>query len=322
MNFLIHRVGQSFLIIIGIVLINFIMLNLAPGDMADVMAGLDGGGDAGYADQLREQFGLDRPLLAQFITYLTRLLSFDLGYSYTRNMPVLEAILARLPATFLLMITAIVIAFILGIVMGTIAGRNVGKPLDTAISVIALIGYATPLFWLGLLLVLFFTISLGWLPSGGMKTIGLRGSVLAQWRDIAEHLILPASTLAVFYLALFARLMRSSVIEVADQDYVRTARAKGMTEGRVYWQHVTPNAMLPVLTMLGLQVGGMLGGSVVVETIFSWPGLGRMSYDAIFARDVNLLMGVLFLSSVCVVFTNLVVDLLYSWIDPRIGLNG
>lgn len=321
-SFLIRRVGQSFLIIVGIVMVNFLMINLPPGDMADVIAGLEGGGDAGYADQLREEFGLDRPLPAQFVTYLTHLLSFDLGYSYTRGMPVLDAILARLPATLLLMATAIVIAFVLGVVLGMIAGRNAGKPLDAAISVLALIGYATPLFWLGLLLILFFTISLGWLPSGGMKTIGMRGSMLEQWLDIGEHLVLPACTLAVFYLAIFARLMRSSVIEVARQDYVRTARAKGMGEARVYLHHVTPNAMLPVLTMLGLQVGGMLGGSVVVETIFSWPGLGRMSYEAIFARDVNLLMGVLFLSSVCVVFTNLLVDLLYSWIDPRIGLNG
>jgi peptide/nickel transport system permease protein len=154
-----------------------------------------------------------------------------------------------------------------------------------------------------------------------MKTIGMRGGLWEQWLDIGKHLILPACTLAVFYLAIFVRLMRSSVIEVEGQDFIRTARAKGMTEGRVYLHHLTPNAMLPVLTMLGLQVGGMLGGSVVVETIFSWPGLGRMTYEAIFSRDVNLLLGVLFLSSVCVVVTNLIVDLLYCWIDPRIGLS-
>ncbi|MGE3065919.1 MAG: ABC transporter permease [Hyphomicrobiaceae bacterium] len=319
-SFLIRRVFQAFLIILGIIVVNFTMLNLPPGDMADVIAGLEGGGDAGYTEQLRKEYGLDRPLPIQLLSYMGRLLRLDLGHSYTRNMPVLDAILARLPATLLLMGTAILIAFVLGVVMGTLAGRNAGKPIDALISVLALVGYATPLFWLGLLLILLFTINLGWLPSGGMKTIGMRGGVVQQWLDVGKHLILPACTLAVFFLALFARLMRSAVIEVEGQDYVRTARAKGMTEGRVYMQHVTPNAMLPVLTMLGLQVGGMLGGSVVVETIFSWPGLGRMTYEAIFARDVTLLLGVLFLSSVCVVITNLVVDLLYCWIDPRIGL--
>ncbi|MEQ9811680.1 MAG: ABC transporter permease [Azospirillaceae bacterium] len=322
LRFLIRRILQSLLIIIGIIVVNFLILNLPAGDMADVMAGMDGGGDAGYTEQLRREFGLDRPLPAQLATYVGHLLSLDLGYSYSRNMPVLDAILARLPATLLLMGSAIVLAFVLGILMGTLAGRNVGRPLDAAISVVALIGYATPLFWLGLLLILLFTIGLGWLPSGGMQTIGMRGSLLAQWLDIGRHLILPACTLAVFYLAIFVRLMRSSVIEVAGQDYVRTARAKGMSERRVYLHHVTGNAMLPVLTMLGLQIGGMLGGSVVVETIFSWPGLGRMTYDAIFSRDINLLLGVLFLSSVCVVVTNLIVDLLYFWVDPRIGVKG
>lgn len=321
-NFLIRRIAQSLLIVLGIIVINFLMLNLPPGDMADVMAGLSGGGDPGYADALREEFGLNESLPVQFVNYMTSLLQLDLGYSFTRNMPVLDAILDRLGATLLLMGTAILIAFVLGVLMGMVAGRNAGKPLDAVISVLALIGYATPLFWLGLLLILLFTINLGWLPSGGMKTIGMRGTMFEKWLDVGEHLILPACTLAVFYLAIFARLMRSSVIEVAGQDFVRTARAKGMTEGRVYSHHVAANAMLPVLTMLGLQVGGMLGGSVVVETIFSWPGLGRLTYDAIFARDVNLLLGVLFMSSVCVVVTNLVVDLLYSWIDPRIGLNG
>ena len=320
-SFLIRRTFQAFLIIVGIVVVNFVMLNLPAGDMADVMTGNEGGGNAGYADQLRKEYGLDRPLPIQLVTYMGRLLQFDLGHSYTRNMPVLDAILIRLPATLLLMGAAILIAFVFGVIMGTLAGRNAGKPLDALISVLALVGYATPLFWLGLLLILLFTITLGWLPSGGMKTIGMRGGLWEQWLDIGKHLILPACTLAVFYLAIFVRLMRSSVIEVEGQDFIRTARAKGMTEGRVYMHHLTPNAMLPVLTMLGLQVGGMLGGSVVVETIFSWPGLGRMTYEAIFSRDVNLLLGVLFLSSVCVVVTNLIVDLLYCWIDPRIGLS-
>lgn len=318
--FLVRRVCQAILIVVGIVVVNFVVLNLAPGDMADVMAGLDGGGDAGFADQLRRQYGLDQPLLMQFVSYVRNLLTFDLGYSFTRHMPVLDAVMERLPATLLLMGVAIGIAFVAGALLGMIAGSHAGKPLDTVISLLALLGYATPLFWLGLLLILLFTIHLGWLPSGGMKTIGMRGDIYAQWLDVAKHLILPALTLSVFYLAIFARLMRSSVIEAMGQDYVRTARSKGMSEIGVFLNHVGANAILPVLTMLGLQIGGMLGGSVVVETIFSWPGLGRLTYDAIFSRDLTLLLGILFLSSVCVVMTNLLVDLLYNWIDPRIGL--
>ncbi|MDX5627462.1 MULTISPECIES: ABC transporter permease [unclassified Brenneria] len=318
--FLVRRVCQAILIVVGIVVVNFVVLNLAPGDMADVMAGLDGGGDAGFADQLRRQYGLDQPLLMQFVSYVRNLLTFDLGYSFTRHMPVLDAVMERLPATLLLMGVAIGIAFVVGALLGMIAGSHAGKPLDTVISLLALLGYATPLFWLGLLLILLFTIHLGWLPSGGMKTIGMRGDIYAQWLDVAKHLVLPALTLAVFYLAIFARLMRSSVIEAMGQDYVRTARSKGMSEIGVFLNHVGANAILPVLTMLGLQIGGMLGGSVVVETIFSWPGLGRLTYDAIFSRDLTLLLGILFLSSVCVVMTNLLVDLLYNWIDPRIGL--
>lgn len=320
MRFLSRRLVQSLLIIVGIVVVNFVVLHLVPGDMADVMAGLEGGGDASFTADLRKQYGLDLPLFTQFISYIQHLLVFDFGYSFTRNMPVLEAILDRLPATLLLMGVAILLAFVLGVVLGTLAGSHAGKTLDTLISLLALLGYATPLFWLGLLLILLFTIHLGWLPSGGMKTIGMRGDWHDIWLDVARHLILPAITLAVFYLAIFVRLMRASVIEVMGQDHIRTARAKGMKESRVYLHHVCANALLPVLTMLGLQIGGMLGGSVVIETIFSWPGLGRLTYDAIFSRDVTLLLGILFFSSVCVVVTNFIIDLLYHWVDPRIGL--
>lgn len=320
MRFLSRRLVQSLLIIVGIVIVNFVVLHLVPGDMADVMAGLEGGGDASFTEDLRKQYGLDLPLFTQFISYIQHLMVFDFGYSFTRNMPVLEAILDRLPATLLLMGVAILLAFVLGVILGTLAGSHAGKTLDTLISLLALLGYATPLFWLGLLLILLFTIHLGWLPSGGMKTIGMRGDWHELWLDVARHLILPAITLAVFYLAIFVRLMRASVIEVIGQDHIRTARAKGMKESRVYLHHVCANALLPVLTMLGLQIGGMLGGSVVIETIFSWPGLGRLTYDAIFSRDVTLLLGILFFSSVCVVVTNFIIDLLYHWVDPRIGL--
>jgi peptide/nickel transport system permease protein len=313
-----RRILQAVVTILGIVAVNFVVLNFAPGDMAEVMAGQAGGAGAGYIEQVRAQFGLDQPLIVRFWNYFANLVQFDLGYAFSRNLPVSTVLLERLPATLLLMGSAIALAFLIGISLGSIAARRANSLTDTIISAISLIGYATPLFWLGLMMVLLFTIKLGWLPSSGMRTIGSRASGWSAFLDLLRHAAMPTVTLALFYIAVFTRLMRASILQVSNLDFVTTARAKGASEGRIYSKHVFGNAVLPVVTMLGVQVGGMLGGSVVVETIFSWPGLGRLTFDAIFSRDVNLLLGILFLSSLFVVIVNLAVDLLYSWLDPRI----
>lgn len=318
--FLVRRLAQAVVIVFGIIVVNFVVLHLAPGDLAEVMAGRAGGAQAGYVEELRRQFGLDQPLIVQFGRYVWNLARFDFGYSYTHNMSVFAVLTDRLFATLLLMVSAIVIAFLIGSVLGLIAARKANTVTDAVISTVALIGYATPLFWLGLLMILLFTIKLGWLPSSGMRTIGADTSGLAGALDIARHAVMPTLTLSLFYIAVFTRLMRASVLEVSTLDFVRTARAKGMSEGRVYARHVLGNALLPMITLLGIQVGAMLGGAVVVETIFGWPGLGRLTFDAIFARDINLLLGILFLSSLSVVTTNLVVDLVYTWLDPRITI--
>jgi peptide/nickel transport system permease protein len=320
--FLLRRLGHSVLMIVGIAVLTFFVLHLIPGDLADYMAAQGGGGDAAYVADLRARFGLDQPLWLQLFTFLSSLIRLDLGYSFRDNLPVTDVIKTRLPATLLLMSVSIAFAFIAGALLGAISAMRVHKVTDAVISFLAVLGYATPLFWLGLLMIYLFTVRLGWLPSSGMRTIGRPGAGWDAVADVARHVVMPALTLALFYMAVFVRLMRASMLEIATLDFVRTARAKGMSEFRVYFGHIIANAMLPMVTMLGVQISTILGGSVVVETVFGWPGLGRLTYDALVARDVNLLLGILFLSSVLVIATNLLIDCLYSVLDPRIEVAG
>jgi len=198
------------------------------------------------------------------------------------------------------------------------AARRSGRWLDSVISVLALVVYATPAFWLGLMLIVLFSVYFDLLPSGGMMTIGSGKTGLTLALDIARHLVLPATTLGLFYVAIYARLMRASMLEVYNLDFITTARAKGLTEGRIAWTHAFRNALLPVVTLAGVQFGHLLGGSILVETVFAWPGLGRLVFDALLQRDLNLLLGILFVSSVVVILANLIVDLTYGFLDPRI----
>lgn len=320
-TFLVRRLLQAVITVIGLAIINFFTLSLAPGDVVDAMIAASGASSEGYADVLRETLGLQQSWWGRLISYLGGLATFDFGYSYSLNKPVLDAILERLGPTFILMGGAIILALLLGVIFGLVSGFRNGGWVDRFISLLSLIGYATPLFWLGLLLILLFSVQLNILPSGGMRPIGPAKGGLEGIMDVARHAILPILTLTLYYMAIFTRVMRASVIEVLSMDFIKTARAKGMSEWRVLWRHILGNAILPVFTMLGLQIAAMLGGAVVIETIFSWPGLGRLAVDAIFARDLTLLMGILFLSSLCVVITNLIIDMLYSVVDPRIQLS-
>ncbi len=319
-RYLAWRLLQAIPIVAGIAVFNFMLLQLAPGDAADVLAGEAGGATPEYVAELKARFGLDQPLPVQLGKYLWNVARLDLGFSFRHNMPVIDLILSRLPATLLLMVAAIVLAFTLGVFLGVTAARNVNRPLDTIISVGALLAYATPIFWIGLMMILLFSVQLGWLPSSGMRTIGADLSGTAYALDVARHLVLPACALSLFFMALYTRLMRASMLEVYSLDYVTTARAKGLSERRIAFKHVLRNALLPMVTMLGLQIGSMLGGSVLVETVFGWPGLGRLAFEAVFQRDNNLLLGILLLSSVLVVLVNLSIDLLYARLDPRIDV--
>jgi peptide/nickel transport system permease protein len=319
-SFLFRRLTQAVLIVVSIAILNFLLLHLAPGDIVDVMAGEAGAADARYVGELRQKFGLDQPMAVQLGRYLWNLAHLEMGHSFRYDLPVISLIAQRLPATLLLMVTSLGTAFVGGVVLGVIASRRMRSLVDTVISVAALLAYATPLFWLGLMLIVVFTLKLGLLPAGGLSTIGATQTALGAALDVLHHLVLPAATLSLFYMATYARLMRASMIDVLGMDYVRTARAKGISERGVAYRHALRNAILPMITILGVQVGSILGGAVVVEVVFAWPGLGRLAFEAIFQRDINLLLGILLLSACVVIVVNLVVDLVYTWIDPRIAL--
>ncbi len=318
LRYVARRLFQAIPIIVAIVVVNFLLMQLAEGDAADVLAGEAGSATPEYMAQLRAKFGLDQPIYIQLLAYLKNILTLDLGFSFRHDMPVFDLILDRLGPTLILMITTIMLAIGFGVLLGLLAAMGFSTWRDNLISVFALVSYATPLFWVGLMLIVVFSINLGWLPTSGMENIAAFYEGWDRLVDIAHHLILPAVTLSLFYLALYTRLMRASMLEQADMDYVTTARAKGLTERRIIFKHILRNALLPVVTMAGVQVGSMIGGSVIVESVFGWPGLGMLAFEALFARDLNLLLGIFFLSACLVMAVNLVVDLVYSLLDPRI----
>jgi len=305
---------------LGIVVINFVLLNAAPGNVVDAMVGQMGAADPEFVARMTTKFNLDQPVWTRLGYYLWNIVRLDLGTSHFYNMPVRTLILERLAATALLMFSSIGLAFAIGVIAGVAAARRFNTVWDNLISLAALVFYATPVFWIGLLMLVLFSVKLEILPIGGMSTIGASLGLWASVRDVVWHLLLPMTTLALFYIATYTRLMRSSMLEVLHLDFVRTARAKGMPERRVAYKHVLRNALLPVVTMVGVQMGSMLGGSVVVESLFGWPGLGQLAYDSVIQRDFNVLLGILFMSSAVVLGVNLLVDLVYAWLDPRIEL--
>lgn len=304
-------------VILLIATFNFILVRAAPGDPAQVMAGQSGAADAKILDDLRKEYGLDQPYIVQLGTHLGRVVNFDLGYSYRQRRPVLDLILERLPATLLLTLTAFCLALVVGTTLGAFAGLAAGSIADTIFTVLSLLLYATPVFWLGLMLVLIFSVTLGWLPPFGYETINVKMSPFERALDIGQHMIMPVISLAAIYLAIYARLMRSSIIEVSHQDFIKTARAKGLSGPRIVVHHMLRNALVPVVTVAGMQAGALVGGAVVIETVFAWPGLGRLTFDAVLQRDYPVLLGIFLILSIVVIFLNLATDLIYRLIDPR-----
>ena len=236
-------------------------------------------------------------------------------------MQVTELIVDRFWPTLILMVSTILLAVGFGVLLGLFAAINLNTWKDSMISVFALITYATPLFWVGLMMIILFSIKNDWFPTSGMENSAMFYEGFERVKDIAHHLVLPTITLSLFYLALYTRMMRASMLEQYGQDYVITARAKGVSERRITFVHVLRNALLPVVTMAGVQVGALIGGSVIVESVFAWPGLGMLAFESLFARDLNLLLGIFLLSSALVVAVNLVVDVIYCFLDPRIEVN-
>ncbi|HVR49290.1 MAG TPA: ABC transporter permease [Pseudorhodoferax sp.] len=304
--------------VVGVVLLNFLLMQLVPGDAADVIAAEAGAATAETMDQLRAHFGLDLPAVQQLLAYFHQLSQFSLGVSPRHNLPVLELIGARLGATLLLMGVSLSLALGVGIVLGALMSTHVGRWPDRVLSVLALLLYSTPGFWLGLMAIVLFSVQLGWLPTGGSGTIGADLQGWARVVDTARHMVLPTLAMAGFFIAIFSRLTRASMLEVSRQDHVRTAQAKGLSPFKVTLRHILRNALIPVTTVAGMHFGTLLGGAVVVEVVFSWPGLGRLALESVLARDYQVLLGILFLSSLLVIFANMVVDLLHAWLDPRI----
>ncbi|MDH7801925.1 MULTISPECIES: ABC transporter permease [unclassified Rhizobium] len=317
---LLRRRAVSAIPVLLIVLIfTFVLLENASGDAVDAYLVSIGGGDAGLRDALREQYGLNGSVLARFWLYASSVLRLDFGWSLAFDRPVLGLILERLPNTLLLMGSATALAFITGTALGIVAGARPGGLTDRVLSALSLALYATPGFWLGLVLAIVFAVQLRWLPTSGIETIASGKQGLARALDIARHLVLPVASLGLIYLALFLRVMRTAMAAIWPLDFVLFAKAKGLSRRRIVLRHVARNAALPLVTVLGLQAATMLGGSVVIESVFAIPGFGRLAQEAVSGRDTPLLMGIILTSAVFVILVNLAVDILYSVLDPRIG---
>ncbi|QEN86534.1 ABC transporter permease [Labrys sp. KNU-23] len=295
------------------------MLESASGDAVDAYVAGIGGADAARIAELRSEWGLDQGPAFRLKAYLSALAQGDFGWSTAFQRPVLGILFERLPVTLITMGSALALAFLLGMVLGFLAGKRPNGWLDRVLSLGSLALYAMPGFWLSLVLILVFSVMLRWLPAGGFETMASGKTGLERAGDIAWHLVLPVSALGLLYMTLFLRLLRDGMEEVWHADFIRAARARGVTGWRLALNHVARNAVAPVITMLGLQSASLLGGSVVVESVFAIPGFGRLAAEAVSRRDTPLLLGVVLFSAVVVIVMNLLADLVQAWLDPRIG---
>ncbi|MFN8636165.1 MAG: ABC transporter permease [Chloroflexota bacterium] len=316
MIYVLQRIAQAVPVLLVLVVFNFVLIHAAPGDPIYLLAGQSG--DATYYAEMRARFGLDRPLPEQLGRYLFNVARGDFGYSFAYRQPVFQVIVSRVPATLLLSLSGLGIATLLGVWLGVLSARNAETPLDHLISAGTLVGYSMPAFWLGQVLLIVFSAGLGLFPVQGMTTARVSYTGLSYVLDVLWHLVLPALTLGLLQLALVTRLTRAGLLEVLSEDYVRTARAKGLAPRIVLYRHALRNALLPVVTVVGGHVGTLLAGAVLTEIIFAWPGLGRLIYDATLSRDYPLLMAVFLVVSASVIVVNLLTDLTYSVLDPRV----
>lgn len=313
-----RRVGFGLLLLLAVLILNFTLISAAPGDIADTLAGVYGGADRQVLDEIRARYGLDSPFHLQLWRYLSAVAVFDLGYSYYFNVPVTTLILEKLPATLLLVFSAQITAIITGTLLGVLAAKKPGGAVSLTVTFLSLFGFAAPVFWTGILLIILLVSVFPVFPVGGMMDVTVEGGLLVKSLDLLYHLFLPMITLASVFLALYSRHARAAMLEVLGADYIRTARAKGVAERRVLYRHALKNALGPVVTVAGLQFSAVISGAVVVETVFSWPGLGTLALQSILARDTPTLMGILFFSSFVVILFNILTDLTLRALDPRI----
>lgn len=313
-----RRLAWAIGLVLAVLALNFTLIHAAPGDPALVIAGEMGGADLSVIASIRKTYGLDRPLPAQFVTYIGKSVHGDLGQSYLYNRPVIDMISERLGPTVLLVMTSLVGAIVLGTLLGVFASLKPDSLASSAVTVISLVGYAMPVFWTGILLVILFGKVWPVMPISGMRDVRQLGGGWDGVVDVLHHLVLPAVTLGIIYLAQYSRLARASMLEILGSDYIRTARAKGLNEWIVTFKHALRNALMPLVTVAGLQFGNLISGAVLVEVVFSWPGLGTLALESILSRDYPVVLGVLTFSAVLVIVANLLTDLSYRWIDPRL----
>ena len=318
-----QRLAYAAGLLIAVLVLNFTMMHMAPGDIADTIAQASGGADAEMLEAIRAEYGLDQPFIVQLGAYIARVATFDLGYSFFYNAPVTDLIFEKLPATLLLVITAQLLAMVVGTVLGVISAKKPNGIASHFVTFFALFGYAAPVFWTGILLLIAFSLKIKLFPVAGMMNASLiDASWWQQWLSIAHHMVLPVVTLSTIFLALYSRLARASMLEVLGSDYVRTAKAKGLPEREVVYKHALKNALSPVVTLAGLQLSAVVSGAVLVEAVFSWPGLGSLALQSIIARDTPTILGILFFSALVVIIGNLLTDLALRLIDPRVGGKG
>lgn len=303
-GYLFRRIVQAVLILLGVSFITFVLLYVLPADPVRQIAGRSATQQT--VENIRQQLGLDQPLLVQYGRYLAGLVQGDLGRSYLQRTEVSTLIASRLPASLLLMAGGIFCELLIGLTFGVIAALYRGRPLDQGLMVTSFVAVSAPQFVVGLLLLYVFAVQLGWFPIGGYGTFA--------------HLVLPAVTLGIMGSGWYSRMMRSSMIEVMRQDYIRTARAKGLTRGRILFRHALPNAILPIIAMIGIDIGIFMGGIVVVESVFGWPGIGQLAWQAIQRVDIPIIMGVTMVSASFIVLGNLLADIVTPFIDPRIKM--
>jgi len=317
-----RRLVYGVILLIGVLVLNFFLIHAAPGDPAETIAGAMGGATAEMMADIRAAYGLDKPLLTQLAIYLGRVAHGDFGMSYYFDQPVISLIAARVGPTVLLVLAAQVIAITLGVAMGVLAARKPQGLMSGFVAVVSTIGYAAPVFWTGILLIILFASIIPIFPVSGMTGARFSSGSAAYVVEVLYHLALPAFTLAIIFLAQYSRLSRASMIDVLGADYVRTARAKGLGEGKVVFKHALRNAVLPIITVAGIQFGNLISGALLVESVFNWPGMGRLAFDSVLRRDYPTLLGILFFAALMVVVANLLTDLSYRIADPRIRTGG
>jgi ABC-type dipeptide/oligopeptide/nickel transport system permease component len=315
-RFIARRILQAVPLLFAVITINFLIIHTAPGDPTYILLGETATPE--FVQAMRARFGLDKPLYLQYFYYISQIVQGDLGFSVLRAQTVSSLILERLPATLVLIFAAMAISTSVGLFLGVTASRQPYSTRDNIATGIALFGVSTPTFWLGQVLLIVFAIYAGLFPTSGMTDIRLQLTGFELVLDIARHLLLPAITLAAFHLAFITRLTRASMLEVLSQDYIITARSKGLDDRTVVYRHGLRNALLPVTTYVGLSVGLLFGGAILTETVFGWPGMGSLLYDSLRLRDYPVLLGIFIFIAVMVVIADLIVDVLYGVLDPRI----